>query len=370
MMMLLKIFLDKLHNLKYNNLMSKWIDKDGIWWHETASGEKRKLLINPETKQPYKCNEIILEGKHKGKRFKAFRYDRFWVSNPDYWPYKYFPQAKNLDTYDKSYRIPTPAVISFSGGRTSGYMLKKIIDAYGGVLPKDIHICFANTGKELEETLEFIHKIETEWNIPIHWLELDIGINPKWQSKEVTYKTASRNGEPFEKLLDNSSSKPSFFRRSCTIELKINVINRFMRQKGYKEWYAVLGLRYDEPKRVSDSKRNSEKHLNICPLYEAKVTNEDVLDFWSKNSFDLKLPSINGKTLAGNCDLCFLKGTQTTVNLLREKPELADWWIEQETKRNFNFKGQNLSYIKLVDLSKSSFKTDLDDTHHSCFCHD
>ena len=100
--------------------MSKWVDKDGIWWHETASGEKRKLLINPETKQPYKCNEIILEGKHKGKRFKAFRYDRFWVSNPDYWPYKYFSQAKNLDTYDKSYRIPTPAVISFSGGRTSG----------------------------------------------------------------------------------------------------------------------------------------------------------------------------------------------------------------------------------------------------------
>jgi len=370
-MMLLKIFLDNLDNFRYNNFMSKWVDKNGIWWHENASGEKKKLFINPETKQPYKCNEIILEGKHKGKRFKCFRYDRLWVSNPDYWPYKFFPVAKNLENYDNSYKLPTPTAISFSGGRTSAYLLKKVLDAYNGKLPKDIFVCFANTGKELEETLEFIHKVETEWKVPIHWLELDIKDTGKiWRTKHVDFKTASRNGEPFEKLLNKTNRFPNLFERNCTIELKINVIKRFMREQGYKEWYSALGLRYDEPKRVSDSKRNSEKNVNICPLYEAKVTNQDVLDFWNKNSFDLKLPSIDGKTLAGNCDLCFLKGTKTIVNLLREKPELADWWIEQETKRNFNFKGQNLSYIKLLDISNSSFKTDLDDTHHSCFCHD
>ena len=53
-------------------------------------------------------------------------------------------------------------------------MLKKIIDAYNGKLPKDIIVCFANTGKELEETLEFVHECEKRWNVPIHWLELDI----------------------------------------------------------------------------------------------------------------------------------------------------------------------------------------------------
>ena len=30
------------------------------------------------------------------------------------------------------YLIEGPAVISFSGGRTSGYMLKHILDAHGG----------------------------------------------------------------------------------------------------------------------------------------------------------------------------------------------------------------------------------------------
>ena len=41
------------------------------------------------------------------------------------------------------YRVPRPAVISFSGGRTSGFMLKKILDAYAGRLPGDIAVVFA-----------------------------------------------------------------------------------------------------------------------------------------------------------------------------------------------------------------------------------
>jgi hypothetical protein len=54
------------------------------------------------------------------------------------------------------YFIEAPALISFSGGRTSGYMLKQIIDAYGGTLPANVIPCFANTGKEMPQTLEFV----------------------------------------------------------------------------------------------------------------------------------------------------------------------------------------------------------------------
>tara|TARA_Y100000114_G_C11509640_1_gene208366 strand:- start:39 stop:461 length:423 start_codon:yes stop_codon:yes gene_type:complete len=140
-----------------------------------------------------------------------------------------------------------------------------------------------------------------------------------------------------------------------------------MRNKGYKEWYSALGLRYDEPRRVADSKNNSQKHVNIAPLYEAKVTNEDVLEYWNKSNFDLQLPSINGKTVAGNCDLCFLKGTKSIINILREKPDLANWWIEKEKEKTFR---NDRSYIKLVDLSKKDFDPGIDDTTYTCFCHD
>ena len=56
------------------------------------------------------------------------------------------------------YLIQGPALISFSGGRTSAYMLKQIIDAHRGKLPDDVHVAFANTGKEREETLRFVNE--------------------------------------------------------------------------------------------------------------------------------------------------------------------------------------------------------------------
>ena len=50
------------------------------------------------------------------------------------------------------WRVPRPAVISFSGGRTSGYMLKHILDAHSGRFPYDVAVIFANTGLERPET--------------------------------------------------------------------------------------------------------------------------------------------------------------------------------------------------------------------------
>ena len=50
------------------------------------------------------------------------------------------------------YKINGPALISFSGGRTSGFMLWNILQAHNGKLPDDVYVTFANTGKEAPET--------------------------------------------------------------------------------------------------------------------------------------------------------------------------------------------------------------------------
>jgi 3'-phosphoadenosine 5'-phosphosulfate sulfotransferase (PAPS reductase)/FAD synthetase len=65
------------------------------------------------------------------------------------------------------YHIEPPALISFSGGRTSGYMLRHIIDAYGGRLPHDLVPCFANTGKEMPQTLDFVRDCADRWSVPV-----------------------------------------------------------------------------------------------------------------------------------------------------------------------------------------------------------
>ena len=277
------------------------------------------------------------------------------------------------------YKIEGPAVISFSGGRTSGYMLFKILDAHNGVLPDDVFVAFANTGKEAHETLDFVKEVSDKWDVHINWLEHYFADErPIHRTKEVTYETASRNGEPFARLLDYRKKLPNAVNRFCSSELKIKVLYRFMNSKGYKTWDNVLGLRYDEPQRaVSARNVNYQKWLNLVPLYDAKVTKEDIYKFWNKKNFDLKLTNFNGKTPAGNCDLCFLKGKKTLTSLLKEKPKMADWWIEQERKfdtpkhkeHKTNQFIKNISYIDLVDLSKQNVDL-FDDQQMTCFCHD
>ena len=272
------------------------------------------------------------------------------------------------------YKIEEPALISFSGGRTSGFMLWNILKAFDGKLPEDIFVVFANTGKEAPETLDFVNDISNKWDVDIKWLELSIHQErPIWRTKEVTYETASKNGEPFDMLIEKRSFLPNSVMRFCTSELKINVMKRFMLSLGYKDWFNVVGLRYDEPRRVANIRnQTNNKWTSIAPMYDAKHTIKDVIDFWKKQNFDLGLNSYEGKAPAGNCDLCFLKGMDTTIKILKERPELANWWIEKENQTNATFRKDRPSYINLLDISKKPQAKDLfnDDDQMTCFCHD
>lgn len=66
--------------------------------------------------------------------------------------------------------IDGPTCISFSGGRTSAYMLWRALQSNGG-LPDEAVVTFANTGKEDVHTLEFVQACADEWDVPIAWIE-------------------------------------------------------------------------------------------------------------------------------------------------------------------------------------------------------
>ena len=57
--------------------------------------------------------------------------------------------------------IDGPQVVSFSGGRTSGFMLWHIVQAHGGTLPEHVKVVFANTGLEHPATLDFVQAVPT-----------------------------------------------------------------------------------------------------------------------------------------------------------------------------------------------------------------
>lgn len=221
--------------------------------------------------------------------------------------------------------ITDNTLISFSGGRTSAYLLWKVLQENNG-LPQNVKICFANTGKEDEATLRFINNCETKWGVPIVWLEY---VAPS-EFKIVDFNTASRNGEPFEEIIKHRKMLPNTRARFCTVELKIRTMRRYAQSIGWQDWNNMIGIRADEQRRAVKMRPDHKDETPIMPLHQAGIKKQEVLEFWKNNDFDLELPVINGETIGGNCDLCFLKSLPKILSLVTQNPERATWWAKQE----------------------------------------
>ena len=269
-------------------------------------------------------------------------------------------------------------VCTFSGGRTSAFM-GQFIKNYSKYDEFDKVFIFANTGKEKQETLDFINKCDKEWNLNIVWLEAKV-IHEKGTGtnyKIVNYETASKNGEPFEDMLKKYPI-PTNFASNCTRELKLAPINKYVKSLGYKEVYTSMGIRFDERHRESNT---AEKQNIIYPLInDIKVDSKFIRSWWDKQPFDLQL-----KDYEGNCDLCFKKSTKKRLTIIKENPKVADWWQKMEEKYGnediprFDLR-TNLSIQQLVEMAKKPFKSAKDlheldknqcslfDIGTDCFC--
>jgi hypothetical protein len=64
-----------------------------------------------------------------------------------------------------------PAVLCNSGGKTSGYNLRRHLDANGGTLTGRGVCVFTNTGWEQPATLDFLAEQGRRWGVDIVWLE-------------------------------------------------------------------------------------------------------------------------------------------------------------------------------------------------------
>jgi len=258
-------------------------------------------------------------------------------------------------------------------------MLWRVLATHGGKLPPEAVVCFANTGKEEEATLKFVNECGIRWGIPIVWLEYVDAEETKDRWRQVTYETASRDGEPFEALIRKRLILPNPVSRFCTVELKVRTIHRYLKAQGWTEWDSMLGIRADEQRRLAkignqDYGKHEEK---IAPLGSVGVTKGMVGDFWKAQDFDLELPNMNGVTMHGNCDLCYLKGGAQILSLIAEKPERATWWARMESlglsssPQGGKFRSDRPSYAQMQVYALQ--QTDMfptDEEGIACFCGD
>lgn len=274
-----------------------------------------------------------------------------------------------------SFKLTEPSCISFSGGRTSAYMLWRFIDANDG-LPDDCIVTFANTGKEAEETLKFVRDCGKYWDVPIVWLEYQNKPAGKDCFKVVDFDTAARDGEPFEEIIGRYGKLPNPAQRWCTNKLKILPISAYLLSLGITESLAeghrlsIVGIRADEQRRAA----KIEPHRR--PLVAAGVTKETVSQFWAEQPFDLGLPNINGVTPHGNCDLCYLKGAGLITSLIEQNPSRADWWARMERSiggdGNANrWRTDRPTYGQMQIIAREQGQLDLaGDETIACFCGD
>lgn len=245
-------------------------------------------------------------------------------------------------------------VCTFSGGRTSAFMGQFLIN-YNKYKNYDKVFLFANTGKEKEETLDFINKCDKKWNLKVVWLEAKIN-KEKGKGTDfnvVNFKTASRNGEPFEEML-KAYPMPNPFVSNCTRELKQTPMSKYIKSLGYKEVITAIGIRYDERHRKSIKAKEQGFIYPLCD--DIRVDGDFIRRWWDTQSFDLKL-----KDYEGNCDLCFKKSLRKRLTIINEKPKVANWWSDMENKYSddkypkFDLRN-NFTIDQLIELAKQPFK--------------
>jgi len=276
-------------------------------------------------------------------------------------------------------------LLSFSGGRTSAYMLWWVFNIWEEKDNYEILVVFANTGLEDSATYRFINQIEIYWNIPIIWVEarhLDDNGKPfskkGWSVKHqvVDYFTAAKNPfkeahllnpkywksewswTPFEEMI-YCLGIPASHTPFCSDQMKKKSIHSYLKSIGWKTYYKMLGIRYDEPDRLTKKK-------NVMYLGDYVVDSKwDIMAWWANQMFDLKI-----REGFGNCNMCLKRGLPNLVANYKCDNNVLDWWkyiterygyfdprnIEEKKgiKPPFNFFRNNTSPDEIIELSKLS----------------
>ena len=208
-------------------------------------------------------------------------------------------------------------VISFSGGRTSGFMTKWLLENKSSEY--EFLILFANTGQESEKTLEFINNCDKHFGFNTIWLESVVhhGERKSNSHKIVTFETACRDKSLFEEMIKKHGIPNAAFPH-CTRELKLAPINSYLKSIGWRlDYKTAIGIRADETRRV----RKDATEADICyPLIDmVRVDKQDVLDWWEEQSFDLELEEHQG-----NCTWCWKKSLHKHMMLIKENKQIFD----------------------------------------------
>ncbi len=210
-------------------------------------------------------------------------------------------------------------LISFSGGKTSAYMADKILRE-SRHLWNDIIVAFMNTGQEHEKTLEYVDACDRHYGWGVVWLEAKVNriAGRRTEHRVVSFKTASRQGEPFEDVIQKYGlPNTQFFH--CTRELKLNPLKSYLHRRGWfpGTYNSAVGIRFDEMDRISPA---SMAQGVIYPLIDSGTVKADVLAWELAQPVRLGIPEH-----LGNCVWCWKKSFRKLATVAQEMPRAFEF---------------------------------------------
>ena len=261
--------------------------------------------------------------------------------------------------------------VSFSGGETSGFMCKWLIENKSEEY--NMIFGFANTSKENEETLKFVDYCDKKFNLNVIWIETTFDDKKRTGYKITDFKNAKRNGEVFEKMIQ-CYGLPNKAYPHCNREMKTEPLQKLAKDI-LGDNYKAIGIRSDEFDRVSKDK--IKKKLTYPLVENIYTTKQHVNVFWKNQDERLNL-----KGYQGNCNKCWKKSDRKLMTIEleeRESGEIDNWWNEMEEKY-FDFvpshrdreplkDGDKLTFYRgnksnkdIIEMSKKNFTKATDDS--------
>ena len=203
-------------------------------------------------------------------------------------------------------------VVSFSGGRTSAYLCKLMIDTYGR---DNVEFVYMDTGAEHPKTYDFIRNVNREFGLNLVCLRTKFNMK---LGKANSFQVVSINDigpdlKPWKDMIKKYGTPYNPGGAFCTDRMKLVPYKKYLDEKyGRKNYVTWLGIRADETKRLKP-KDNYDFMASISDFDK-----EDVLDWWSEQAFDLEIPEH-----FGNCVFCIKKGANKIALAQKDEPELA-----------------------------------------------
>ena len=220
----------------------------------------------------------------------------------------------------------TKHILGLSGGKDSAALAVHMNQRHPEL---NIEYFFTDTGYELKETYDFLNKLKTRLDKPIHY------INPR------------NSFDYFLKKYNNFL--PSATARWCTIEMKLKSMEAWLKPAldDGQEIITYVGIRYDERGRVGYKPTNDLIKAKF-PFIEDCIDKDGVMEILESSG--LGLPDYYKWRSRSGCTFCFFQKRSEWIGLKENHPEA--WEHAKSLEKEATENASAFTWIKDMPLTE------------------